>query len=105
MSKSTTIVVLEGPRNWDLWIYKVQRLAEAADVWEYINPAIATVPELSKPERPTQPDPTADAEAYAQYARELTLYNTELKEYRRTKDKLGQIEAHVANSMAQDLIY
>jgi hypothetical protein len=107
MSKSTTIVVLEGPRNWDLWIYKVQRLAEAADVWEYINPALATVPELSKPERPARPDPAADADAQAQaqYTRELSLYNTELKEYRRTKDKLSQIKAHVADLMAQDLIY
>lgn len=105
MSKSTSIVVLEGPRNWDLWIYKVQRLAEAADVWEHINPALATVPKLSKPERPAQPDPAADAEAQARYIRELTLYNAEIKEYRRTRDKLGQIEMHVADSIAQDLIY
>jgi hypothetical protein len=117
MSKASSATILQGPSNWDLWIYTVQRLAEAADVWDYINPE-ATVPiQLNKPERPTDPAPPINADgspatepepssaAHAQRTKDLSLYHIELKEYRRTKDKLGQIEAHVANTMAQDLIY
>ena len=40
MSKSTVTsdLVLDGPSNWDLWIFVVKRIAEAGDVWEYIDP-------------------------------------------------------------------
>src|SRR4051794_14441031 len=115
MSKASLATTLQGPHNWDLWIYTVQKLAEAADVWDYIDPEASSVPELSKPERPTDPDPPVNADgspstepnsaAHAQYTKDLSLYYIELKEYRRTKDKLGQIEAHIANTMAQDFIH
>jgi hypothetical protein len=40
MSKNTvtTDLVLDGQSNWELWIFVVKRIAEAGDVWKYINP-------------------------------------------------------------------
>jgi hypothetical protein len=40
MSKNTvtTDLVLDGQSNWELWIFVVKRIAEAGDVWEYIDP-------------------------------------------------------------------
>jgi hypothetical protein len=40
MSKNTVTadIVLQGQSNWELWIFVVKRIAEAGDVWEYIDP-------------------------------------------------------------------
>jgi hypothetical protein len=39
MSKNTvTDIVLQGQSNWELWFFVFKRIAEAGDVWEYIDP-------------------------------------------------------------------
>ena len=112
MSNPTTII-LKGPNDWELWIYTVKRLAEAADVWEYIDPNQANQ-SLQKPTKPIDPaalsadgsPPTQPTEAaVSRFDRDLSNYHKEIKEYRRLKDKLGQVEAHVTKSIAQDLLY
>ena len=114
MSKASSALILQGPHNWELWIYTVKRLAEAGDVWGYINPDLLHPAILSKPPQPTQihaanedgsPATEPTSEARAQHSQDMSLYYRELKEYRRIKDKIGQIEAHIANTIAQDLVY
>jgi len=63
MSKSTVTsdLVLDGPSNWELWIFVVKRIAEAGDVWEYIDPDQLHRP-LHKPEKPVRPAPTVNAD-------------------------------------------
>jgi hypothetical protein len=38
MSKNTVTDIIQGQSNWELWIFIVKRIAEAGDVWEYIDP-------------------------------------------------------------------
>ena len=62
MSKNTVTsdLVLDGQSNWELWIFVVKRIAEAGDVWEYIDPGHPYRP-LHKPEKPIRPAPTVNA--------------------------------------------
>jgi hypothetical protein len=92
-------------------------LAEAGDVWQYIDPAGDQV--LKKPEKPQSPfdtPPTPDGasstDTQATTAQELDVYKVmnkdyyqELKEYWRKQDKLYQIVLHMGNTIHQDLRY
>jgi hypothetical protein len=116
MSRNTVItdLVLDGQSNWELWIFVVKRIAEAGDVWEYIDSAQLYCP-LQKPEKPVRPAPTINADgspptqptqhALMQYNQDLSNYYKDIKEYRRLKDKLGQVEAHITKTIQQDLLY
>jgi hypothetical protein len=107
-------VILRDQSDWELWIYVVKQLAEAGDVWEYINPNQPHHP-LQKPQKPTRPTaapqldadnpPPPTAAQQAQYTAELAEYNMEIKEYRRLKDKLGQVETHVTKSIDPKYLY
>ncbi|KAH8699428.1 hypothetical protein GQ44DRAFT_733194 [Phaeosphaeriaceae sp. PMI808] len=106
-------IVLEGQNNWELWIFVVKRIAEAGDVWEYIDPNQPHRP-LQKPEQPIRPIPTLNAngsitqptqQSLMQYNQDCSIYFKELKEFRRLRDKLGQVEAHITKTIQQDLLY
>jgi hypothetical protein len=45
-------VILNRPSDWFTWIFIIRDLATQAGVWEYIDPALASVPTLTAPERP-----------------------------------------------------
>lgn len=107
-------IVLQGQNNWELWIFVVKRLAEAGDVWQYIDP---TKPHslLQKPLEPTRPTPTIavngailtqpSQQDLLQYNQDRSSYYKEVKEYRRLRDKLGQVEAHITKTIQQDILY
>jgi len=40
-----------------------------------------------------------------QHNQDLSNYYKDIKEYRRLKDKLGQVEAHITETIQQDLLY
>jgi hypothetical protein len=63
MSKNTVTsnLVLDGQSNWELWIFVVKRIAEAGDVWEYIDPNQLNRL-LQKPEKPVRPALTINAD-------------------------------------------
>ena len=102
-------IILQGRNNWELWIFVVKRIAETGDVWEYIDPDRVVQP-LQKPEKPLRPpantnddgSPTTEPsnEAFAQYNADTNIYYKEIKEYRRLKDKLGQVEAHITKTIS-----
>lgn len=110
----TSDVILQGQSNWELWIFVVKRIAEAGDVWEYINPD-QPHQSLHKPEKPIRPTPTVNADgtpptqptqhALMQYNQDSSIYYKEIKEYRRLRDKLGQVEAYITKTIQQDLLY
>jgi hypothetical protein len=116
MSRNTVItdLILDGQSNWELWIFVVKHIAESGDVWEYIDSAQLYRP-LQKPEKPVRPAPTINADgspptqptqhALMQYNQDLSNYYKDIKEYRRLKDKLGQVEAHITKTIQQDLLY
>jgi len=113
MSLNTTspAVILRSHRDWDLWYSRLQELAETLDVWEYIDPESAIVPG-QKPEPPTALAPEQDADGSpatlpdpAALTRDMTLYRAELKEYRRTQDKISQVRNHITNTIQQSLLY
>ncbi|KAF2023517.1 hypothetical protein EK21DRAFT_94851 [Setomelanomma holmii] len=116
MSKNTVTsdIILQGQINWEFWIFVVKRIAEAGDVWEYIDPNQIHYP-LQKHEKPVRPAPTVNADgttptqptqqALTQYNQDLSNYYKDIKEYRRLKDKLGQVEAHITKTIQQDLLY
>ena len=107
-------IILQGRNNWELWVFVIKRIAEAGDVWEYIDPDRAVQP-LQKPEKPLRPSaiinddgsPATEPgqEAFAQYNADVNTYYKEIKEYRRLRDKLGQVEAHITKTISQDLLY
>ncbi|KAF2728809.1 hypothetical protein EJ04DRAFT_448632, partial [Polyplosphaeria fusca] len=107
-------VILEGHANWDLWIFVVKRIAEAGDVWEYVNPD-GPHQSAQKPEKPVRPAAVVNPDGspatqpadqdLKQYNQDCTVYYKEIKEYRRIKDKLGHIQAHIAKTIQQNMIY
>lgn len=118
MPKQTSEIILQGQSDWELWIFVVKRIAESGDVWEHINPEKTHQP-LHKPEKPSRPTAIPDAdgssaltqptlptqESLTQYNQDLTNYYKEIKEYRRLKDKLGQVESHITKTIDQELLY
>ena len=110
----STDIILQGRNNWELWIFVIKRIAEAGDVWDYIDPDRVVQP-LQKPEKPLRPSvninedgsPATEPsqEAFAQYNADVNTYYKEIKEYRRLRDKLGQVEAHITKTISQDLLY
>ncbi|KAH7563696.1 hypothetical protein BM1_00743 [Bipolaris maydis] len=107
-------IVLQGQSNWELWIFIVKRIAEAGDVWKYIDPNKPANP-LQKPVQPTRPASTVNADGspatlqsqqdLLQYNQDRSSYYKEIKEYRRLRDKLGQVEAHITKTIQQELLY
>lgn len=107
-------IVLQGQDNWELWIFVIKRIAEAGDVWEYIDPTQPCSP-LQKPIEPVRPTPIIAAdgsiltqpsqEDLLQYNQDRSSYFKEVKEYRRLRDKLGQVKAHITKTIQQDLLY
>ena len=107
-------IILQGQNNWELWIFIVRRIAEAGDVWEYIDPTQPRRP-LQKPLEPIRPTPTVAADGsfltqpsqqdLLQYNQDRSSYYKEIKEYRRLRDKVGQVEAHITKTIQQDLLY
>ena len=107
-------IILQGQSNWELWFFIVKRIAEAGDVWEYINPNQPPNP-LQKPVEPARPVPAVDADGspatlpsqqdLLQYNQDRSSYYKEIKEYRRLRDKLGQVEAHITKTIQQELLY
>ena len=115
MSLNTTspAVILRSHRDWDLWYSRLQELAETLDVWEYIDPESAIVP-AQKPEPPAALAPLvpeqddgspATLPNPAVLTRDMTLYRAELKEYRRTQDKISQVRNHITNTIQGSLLY
>ncbi|KAF1839645.1 hypothetical protein BDW02DRAFT_626079 [Decorospora gaudefroyi] len=94
----TTDLVLDGQSNWELWIFVVKRIAEAGDPEKPVRPAPTVNANGLPPTQPTQ-------EALTQYNQDLSNYYKDIKEYRRLKDKLGQVEAHITKTIQQDLLY
>jgi hypothetical protein len=90
MSKNTVTsdLVLDGRSNWELWIFVVKRIAEAGDVWEYIDPSQPYRP-LHKPEKPVRPAPITNPDgslpiqptqqALMQYNQDLSNYYKDIK--------------------------
>ena len=102
-------IILQGRNNWELWIFVIKRIAEAGDVWDYIDPDRVVQP-LQKPEKPLRPSanisedgsPATEPsqEAFAQYNADVNTYYKEIKEYRRFRYKLGQVEAHITKTIS-----
>ncbi|KAI1676043.1 hypothetical protein KJE20_14372 [Pyrenophora tritici-repentis] len=107
-------IILQGQSDWELWIFIVKRIAEAGDVWEYIDPNKPANP-LQKPVQPTRPAPITNVDGspatlpsqqdLLQYNQDRSSYYKEIKEYRRLRDKLGQVEAHITKTIQQELLY
>jgi len=118
----TNQVILRDETDWELWIYSVKQIAQAGRVWEYINPELPFQP-LNKPEKPTRPNaalsPVADSTAAStatissqtttvdltQYKFEIDEYRSELKQFDRLHEKLGQVAVHITKTISQDLLY
>jgi hypothetical protein len=98
MSKNTvtTDLVLDGQSNWELWIFVIYRPLQKPE--KPVRPAPIVNADGSPPSQPTQ-------QALMQYNQDLSNYYKDIKEYRRLKDKLGQVEAHITKTIQQDLLY
>ena len=125
MSEATT-VILQGPQNWDLWLRILKQEAINADVWLYMDPNT----NLEPPPRPVPPvnpaaavqeDDAAAAgsstatqpggptvaptpEQITAYAIQTGFHYKELKEYRRTREKIGHIQRHINSTIVEHLL-
>ena len=98
MSKSVNSdIILEGQKNWEIWLFIIKRLAEAGDVWQYIDPE-QPHRSLQKSNEPVRPSPTVNTDgsvtqpsqaALSQFNININTYYKDIKEYRRLQDKLG----------------
>jgi hypothetical protein len=110
-----TAIILTGSKEWDTWFKALRRIAEANNTWQYINPDTEQV--LEEPKRPIPPsdtpssstiDATADTQAPTiqqsnDYKEAMIEYRKDLKQYTSYKDKIGQIEAYMANTIQADI--
>lgn len=114
MSSIAKTLILDTPKDWETWLFIVKTMAEGADVWEFINPELDTVPEV--PPRPIIPT-AQDIKNTATSLVDLTIEDRELfklmlanyKEVqqinRRIRDSLIKILDHITTSISKDNVY
>src|SRR5437868_295953 len=61
-----TSIILTNTDTWDDWLGNIRRLAIIAKIWEYVNPDLAEVPQLTKPVLPTYSQVKANATTFAE---------------------------------------
>jgi hypothetical protein len=106
-SGDSSTVHLKSPKDWTRWLALIKTKATNCDVWQHINPSVASPPPLSQPDKPAKPSPappSGDAQPAAaaltatqlqQYSLDLLVWQEELKDYRKKSKAITEIEDHV----------
>lgn len=104
-------VVLAKSMDWDDWIYVVRTKADAADVWDLINPNKAVKPAvLPKPTAPIflMPDSSTPltTDAYQKHKLQIKNYEILSAEYEKQKKAFADIVSFIQDTItATNAIY
>ena len=106
-SGDSSTVHLKSPRDWTRWLALIKTKATNSDVWQHIDPSVASPSPLTQPNKPAKPSPapsSADAHPAAaaltatqlqQYSLDLLVWQEELKDYRKKSKAITEIEDHL----------
>lgn len=99
MADNKRKLILSASKDWDAWLSVVRAKATGYQVWNNIDPSIATKP-AGKME-PTEPDLDATqtgevfAEKHARYKILMGKYKKSLQDYEKEKEHLGKLVEHI----------
>lgn len=99
-SPASSIVILRKPADWDEWLFLLKKQAERTQVWQYVNPALATQPNV--PTEPIQPDYPQDDEDDAQvrrYELRYQRYRTDQKAYEKYLRGIKEVEHQILTTI------
>ena len=106
-SGDSSTVHLKSPRDWTRWLALIKTKATNSDVWQHIDPSVASTPPFTQPNKPAKPSPapsSGDAQPAAaaltatqlqQYSLDLLVWQEELKDYRKKSKAITEIEDHL----------
>ena len=113
--ETSTKLMLDKRSDWRRWIQSVELVATGgrADVWAYIDPSKAEVPQAPvSPDIPSAPatPPAASAiatavattAATADLSEQWRHYKARLNQYEKAKEGLGRVQLHILTTVTKD---
>ena len=106
-SGETAAVLLRSPKDWTRWLALIKTKAVNNDLWQHIDPSIASPPFFTPPTKPlpaqfVTPENAATATVasltatqFQRYNAEILVWQEELKDYRKKVKVMTEIEDHV----------
>src|SRR4030095_8593908 len=102
----TAAVLLKSPKDWTRWLALIKTKAVNNDIWQYIDPPCATPPAFTSPTKPlpsqftsptieTATAATLTAAQFQRYNAEILVWQAELKDHRKRRKVMTEIEDHV----------
>jgi Reverse transcriptase (RNA-dependent DNA polymerase) len=102
----TAVVLLKSPKDWTRWLALIKTKAVNNDLWQHIDPSIASPPSFTPPVKPlptqyaSPSDETATtasltAAQFQRYNAEILVWQEELKDHRKKVKVITEIEDHV----------
>ncbi|ERF70140.1 hypothetical protein EPUS_00327 [Endocarpon pusillum Z07020] len=110
MTTQKTVLVLEGPKDWDDWYEIVRRTARVQGIFHLVDISAAIAPRPpTRPEKPTYKDINPIAESYAalndaekdHYKVLQTEYRTDLARYDQDRIAVRDIIYHIQDTTAR----
>src|SRR4051812_33326379 len=104
-------VILEKPSDWDEWIFIVEQKAKSANIWNLVNPDLATEP--AQPREPSEPTPATvkpgatsivgfSAEERDTYKLLFAGHKTQLAKYEKQRIALQDIQNHILSTLSRN---
>jgi hypothetical protein len=102
-----TAVILKSPKDWTRWLALIKTKAVNNDLWQYIDPSVASPPTFQAPAKPlpsqfVAPEDAATAtiasltaNQFQRYNAEVLVWQEELKDHRKKVKVITDIEDHV----------
>src|SRR2546421_2250156 len=102
----TAVVLLKSPKDWTRWLALIKTKAVNNDLWQYIDPSVASPPALQPPTKPlpaqfvppgTEGATVASLTAaqFQRYNAEILVWQEELKDHRKKVKVITEIEDHI----------
>ncbi len=103
----TAVVLLKSPKDWTRWLALIKTKAVNNNLWQHIDPSIASPPAFEPPTKPlpAQFVPAGSAETatvasltaaqFQRYNAEILVLQEELKDHRKKVKAITEIEDHV----------
>jgi len=102
----TAVVLLKSPKDWTRWLALIKTKAVNNDLWQHIDPSIASPPSFTPPVKPlpaqyaspgaeTATTASLTAAQFQRYNAEILVWQEELKDHRKKVKVITEIEDHV----------
>jgi len=109
-----TLVVLNGPRDWDEWLEVVKTKAIGGEIWEFVDPSLTTeqIPTLQEPSIPRPADVNPAHTTLAQLTEDEKEdyrilrfdYKRQIKIYDGRKAAMANLRTHIQETISRNYL-